>query len=355
MHSRSVAKKRDGFHNRAVAERARRFSSSPRPARAAIADPARIQDLFLARLEELERRVASELVRPIPARGPLAALAADLGKEGLRLASHAATRLLRPDELVSAIGLAMAARPCDVFGIDRSAVTAVRELLPPLARLWLGIDRAPLPALPAGGVLLTFNRSAWPLPVEAVALWLAIASHLGDGRLVCALWEPWTLELPVLGTALGRIGIFAASRENARVLLERGAVVVAFPEGRAAREKTYERRYRLSRFEDEFLIGAAIDAGAAVVPGAVVGNEESFPVVGGAAGWPITPTFPLAGPLGLLPLPLRWRVKVGPPVEYPTDGDSRDHTTGVADAVRARTQAMLGELLAGRRPAGDGD
>ena len=234
MHRRCVAKKTGGFHNRSVPERARRLSSDSARRRAKISDPARIQDLFLARLDELERRVAAELVRPVPARGPLAALAGDLGREGLRLAAYAATRLLRPGDLVSALGLALAARPCDVFGIDRSLVTTVRELLPPLARLWLGIDRTPLPELPSGGVLVTFNRSAWPLPVEAVALWLAIGSRLGDERLVCALWEPWTLELPLAGTALGRIGIFAASRENVRLLLERGAVVVAFPEGRAA-------------------------------------------------------------------------------------------------------------------------
>ncbi len=354
MHRRCVAKKTGGFHNRSVPERARRLSSDSARRRARISDPARIQDLFLARLDELERRVAAELVRPVPARGPLAALAGDLGREGLRLAAYAATRLLRPGDLVSALGLALAARPCDVFGIDRSLVTTVRELLPPLARLWLGIDRTPLPELPSGGVLVTFNRSAWPLPVEAVALWLAIGSRLGDERLVCALWEPWTLELPLAGTALGRIGIFAASRENVRLLLERGAVVVAFPEGRAAREKTYERRYRLTRFEDDFLISAAIETGATILPGAVAGNEESFPVVGTTGGWPITPVFPLAGLLGTVPLPLRWRVKVGAAVEYPAGDEACDHAAGVADAVRARMQAMLGELLATRRRSESG-
>jgi len=318
-------------------------------------DPSRIQDLFLTRLEDLEKRVTSELTRPVQASGPLQEFALDVVRESWRLGTRAAGRVLRPRKLVTSVALALGASPTDDLGVDRRLAAATREVLRPLARVWLRTEAETTEALPAhGGVLVTLNRSAWPLPAEALVLWSVLAGQAGGRRDVYVLWDPEMLATPYLGDTLQRIGVVAATPENARLLLERGALVIGFPEGMAAREKTYERRYRLERFEDRYLVAAAHAAGARIVPGAVVGSEESYPVLGHLGNLPITPVFPLTGLFGLLPLPLRWRIRLAAPVEYARDrhdGHERgagSEPHGLDDAVRARMQAMLGELIAER-------
>jgi 1-acyl-sn-glycerol-3-phosphate acyltransferase len=309
-----------------------------------------LSDIFLARLADLERRVERELDRPVAAGGPVAELALDLAREAWRAGTSlagAASSLAGGRSLLASL---LAGPPLDELGIDAELSATFREVLRPLARTWLGFREeksAPLPD--KGGVLVLLNRSPWPLPVEALVLWSFLCDgRVGDRRMV-VLWDDDLPDLPWIGDFLRRIGLAGATPENARVLLERGAVVLAFPEGRAARLRTYERRYRLARFDAKGVIGAAIEAGARIVPGAVVGCEESFPVLGRIAGLPVTAQFPLLGALGLLPVPVAWTLRLGAPVEYASADDEAPPIDAIADAVRARMQALVGELLARRQ------
>jgi len=317
--------------------------------RASGAGPGTLSDIFLARLGDLERRVQAELGRPATGGGPLAQLALDVAREawraGSRLVESASSATGRRELLASWA----AGAPVDELGLDANLAETLREILRPLARRWLSMKEAGSAALPdKGGVLVLLNRSAWPLPVEALVLW----SFLCDGRIgsrrMVVLWDEDLPELPWLSDFFRRVGLLGATGDNAFALLERGAVVLAFPEGAAARDKTYDRRYRLSRFGARDLIAAALEAGARIVPGAVVGNEESYPVLGRVAGLALTPQFPLLGLLGILPLPVAWTVKLGPAVEYTSTDDELPPVDAIADAVRARMQALTGELLSRR-------
>ncbi len=307
-------------------------------------DPSRIQDLFLARLAQLEERVAEELARPAEASSPLQEFLLDASREAWTAVRAVGSVVSEPRGFLRRLALAVSARPSDELGVDAEAADSVRELLRPLMRMWLGFAHAEGAPLAAdGGVLVLVNRGAWPLPAEPLAVWTVLSEHAA-GRPIHALWDERYLELPLLGDWLSRIGFASPSEDNCRALLERGRIVIGFPEGRAALSKTYDRRYRLARFSDTGMIAAAIDAGAAIVPAALIGNEESFPVLGNAAGFPVTAQFPALGAAGLLPLPLAWRLKLGTAVEYPHDGDP----AALADAVQARVQAMLAEMLAAR-------
>lgn len=309
-------------------------------------DPSRIQDLFLSRLDELEARVAEELARPAEAASPVQQFALDVGHElwmAVRSFGRAASE---PGGLLRRFALLAAAAPNDELGVDGNLAETVREVVKPFARMWLGLAHSQGSPLPAeGGVLVLANRSAWPWPVEALVLWSILAEH-SAGRRVHVLWDRRYLEGPFVGDAYSRIGFASADLDSCATLLERGCVVLAFPEGRAALAKTYEQRYRLVRFSDAHLIQAALDTDAAIVPAAVLGPEESYATLGALAGLPLTPQFPLLGLAGMLPLPLRWRFRLGATVEYARlqSGD----TGGLADAVRGRIQAMLGGLLSSR-------
>jgi hypothetical protein len=63
---------------------------------------------------------------------------------------------------------------------------------------------------------------------------------------------------------------------------------------------------------------------------------------------PITPTFPLFGLLGLLPVPTKWTIKVGAPIEVPPAAE-REDTLEVAETVRRRIDRMIADLLIERR------
>ncbi len=69
--------------------------------------------------------------------------------------------------------------------------------------------------------------------------------------------------------------------------------------------------------------------------------------------FPLTPTFPWLGPLGLVPLPSKWLIEFGEPI--PTDGyppDAADDPMLVfelTDRVRETIQETLYRLLVQRR------
>ena len=120
--------------------------------------------------------------------------------------------------------------------------------------------------------------------------------------------------------ALARVGGVRACRENADRLLRTGHSIVAFPEGVKGAAKVFRERYRLQRFGRGGVVRAAIEAGVPLIPVGVVGAEEAHPVLfksqiaGRALGLPfvpVTPTFPLFGPVGALPLPTKWVISFG--------------------------------------------
>ena len=308
-----------------------------------------VSDIFLARLAALEERVGRELDGTAPSLGPAGEYALSMARLGWRAASNMASTASTPAGRRELLAAWTAGAAVDELGFDAALAEGVREILRPLCRRWLGLEDSRSRPLPErGGVLILLNRSAWPLPVEALVLW----SYLGDGRLggrsLAVLWDSDLPELPYLSDLLRRIGVVAATRANAAALLERGAVVVGFPEGVAARAKTYDRRYRLARFDGRDLVSAAIQTAARIVPGAIIGNEDSYPLLGSIGSIPVTAQFPLLGALGVLPLPVRWSLRIGPALEY---GDAVDEGPGfdaILDAVRARMQASLGEMLGER-------
>ena len=130
-----------------------------------------------------------------------------------------------------------------------------------------------------------------------------------------------------------------------------------FPEGLRGVGKLYRERYRLSNFGRGGFVRLARQARVPIVPVAIVGAEEIHPVLGrmtrlakplGLPYIPITPTFPLLGPLGLLPVPTKWSIHIGPPIPVP-QGDSAAETLEVAETVRRRIDQMIADLLVQRR------
>jgi 1-acyl-sn-glycerol-3-phosphate acyltransferase len=137
--------------------------------------------------------------------------------------------------------------------------------------------------------------------------------------------------------------------------------VGVFPEGFKGVGKPYRERYRLQRFGRGGFVSAALRTGAPIIPVAIVGAEEIYPIIGsikplakilGLPYLPVTPLFPWLGPLGMLPLPSKWLIEFGEPIpttQYHGEADDPIVVFNLADQVRETIQHTLHALLQ-RRP-----
>jgi 1-acyl-sn-glycerol-3-phosphate acyltransferase len=253
----------------------------------------------------------------------------------------------------------------DEFGFDPEFNT---RLLIPLARLlyqqWFRVETRGLAHVPgAGGALVVANHSG-VLPFDAIMLQTGLHDEHPQHRDLRLLGADLVYELPVLAYLARRAGHTAASPANADRLLRDGELVGVFPEGFKGIGKPFSDRYQLRRFGRGGFAAAALRAGVPIIPCAIVGAEEIYPMVGNARPlarllglpyFPITPLFPWFGPLGAVPLPSKWIIDFGAPVDtsgYPADAWRDPAVVAELTAtVRGRIQAALDELLVERGPA----
>jgi 1-acyl-sn-glycerol-3-phosphate acyltransferase len=229
-------------------------------------------------------------------------------------------------------------------------------------RYWFRAEVEGIENVPAsGGALLVSNHSG-ALPPDATMLAKAIREEHPHPRPLNITVEHFFKGYPGFSALLPKIGCVAAHPANVhRLLYDEEQLVLVFPEGRKGTEKLYKDRYRLRRFGRGGFVEAAMRARAPIVPACVVGAEESAPVfaqvgllkrVTGLLYFPITPTFPHFGFLGMLGyLPAKFKLRFLEPIEF-GPGDSHEDKAlvqTVAHEVRARIQENLWDMLAKRK------
>jgi 1-acyl-sn-glycerol-3-phosphate acyltransferase len=249
----------------------------------------------------------------------------------------------------------VARRAPDEFGLDpefRARALPLFRLL--YEKYWRVEARGARNVPRTGPVVLVSNHSgALPFDATMIACALEEARHPRPARF---LYDRFVDNLPWVPEFYRKAGGVAASRENAARLLAKGELVGLFPEGVAGLSKLYSERYVLQPFSGG-CVRLALRFGAPIVPVAVVGAEEIYPLVGrlqaigqyfGAPYLPVTPFFPLLGPLGLIPLPSKWRIRFGKPIVLDHGPPERMDGTAIralAEQVRRRVQGMVRGLL----------
>ncbi|TDD82891.1 acyltransferase family protein [Actinomadura darangshiensis] len=250
----------------------------------------------------------------------------------------------------------------DEFGFDPEFNSMV---LLPLARAlyehWFRVEIEGLENIPEGGALLVANHSG-TIPLDA--LMLSVALHDHADRQVRLLGADLVYQIPLLGHLSRKAGHTLACKEDAARLLAKGELVGVFPEGFKGVGKPFAERYKLQRFGRGGFVGTALRGGVPIVPCAIVGAEEIYPKIAdlrplarllGLPYFPVTPTFPLLGPAGLVPLPSKWVIRFGEPMtldDYGADtADDPMTVFEITDHVRENIQQMLYETLLHRGPA----
>ncbi len=250
----------------------------------------------------------------------------------------------------------------DEFGFDPQFTESFLPLFQALYRDYWRIETTGVQHVPATGRALLVSNHAGVLPWDGTMIKTALFTEHPHPRHVRALVASTFMGMPMLSWFLRRTGQTVGHPDDTRRLLERDELVLVFPEGVRGTGKNFRERYRLRRFGRGGFVATAIRARASIIPISVVGSEEIYPMVSdmqavakilGVPYFPITPFWPWLGPLGMIPLPSKWRIQFHARVhveEHSVEAADDQHLVmALADEVRETIQQGIYENLKLRR------
>jgi 1-acyl-sn-glycerol-3-phosphate acyltransferase len=252
--------------------------------------------------------------------------------------------------------------PVDAFGFDKELTEkALVPLARPLYERWFRVEVSGVDHLPLEGAGLVVANHSGTIPVDAVMTQLAIYEEHPKRRHLRCLGADLVFEIPLLGELARKAGATLACREDVEALLAADQLVGVWPEGYKGSGKKWQDRYKLQRFGRGGFVSTAVRAQVPIVPCAIVGAEEIYPIIADMPAlarmmrlpyFPITLTFPWLGLLGLIPLPSKWLIEFGEPIRTdryaPDDADDPVLVFELSDHVRSTIQRNV-DALRGRR------
>ena len=261
------------------------------------------------------------------------------------------------DERMLRIPTKLNAYGYDAWGFHPDVARRALLVCALLYRLWFRVETRGIGNLVPGRVLLIGNH-AGQVALDAAMIGTATFLEAEPPRIVRGMGEFWLPTVPFVNELMVRTGSVVGTRKNCIDLLENEEAVIAFPEGIRGMNKLIWERYRLQEFGHGFM-RLALETDTPIVPVAVVGSEEQAPSIANLRGlgrmlgmpaFPITLTWPWCGLLGMVPLPVKYRIYFGEPMRFsgnPTDED--EVIAEKVEQVRSRIADMLAAGLAARR------
>jgi 1-acyl-sn-glycerol-3-phosphate acyltransferase len=250
----------------------------------------------------------------------------------------------------------------DDFGFDSQWTESFLMAFKVLYRDYWRVETTGVEHVPASGRALLVSNHGGVLPWDGTMIKTAVFVEHPHPRHVRALVASQFMGMPALSWFLRRTGQAVGHPDDTRRLLERDELVLVFPEGTRGTGKAFQDRYRLRRFGRGGFVSTAIRSRAPIIPISVVGSEEIYPMLGdlrpvarlfGLPYFPVTPFWPWLGPLGMIPLPSKWRIQFHPPVEVadllPSAADDQHLVMALADEVRDVIQRGIYDNLKLRR------
>jgi 1-acyl-sn-glycerol-3-phosphate acyltransferase len=274
-----------------------------------------------------------------------------------------------PDRLIAAAGFPQqrtdGSDQRDEFGFDPDFnASVVMPMARVLYRDWFRVKMRGLENVPDSGAALVVANHAGVLPIDMIMVQAGLYYEHRRHRNLRLLAADLIYEVPLLAELARKSGHTLASRGQAARLLAAGELVGVCPEGFKGTGKPFHERYKLRRFGRGGFAVSAIRAGVPIIPCAIVGAEEIYPMIGNARWlarllglpyFPLTPFFPWLGPVGMIPLPSDWIITFGEPVPAGHYGaaaaDDPVVVAELADRVRDIIQRMVDDLVVERGPA----
>ncbi len=245
----------------------------------------------------------------------------------------------------SSAGLSSRSTEVDRWGKDASLSASLRPLGQLLYEKYWRVRVEGAELLPTGPFIIVANH-AGALPLDGPVLHLALQRERPDLPQSRWLLEDQVFHAPFVGVLANRLGAVRANPENAMRLLEEGRPVMVFPEGFHGLAKPFSERYQLRRFGRGGYVKIALRAGVPIVPAAIIGGEESMPLLGKIPGGLFGVEYL---PLTLPPLPARWHIRFAAPISLEGAPSEPDHDLAWVErknlAVRDQIEGMLTDLL----------
>jgi 1-acyl-sn-glycerol-3-phosphate acyltransferase len=244
--------------------------------------------------------------------------------------------------------------PYDRFGFSPDAMRSALPWFLALYRYYFRVRSTGHENIPSEGPAILAGNHGGLLPFDAAMGVVDLLMHTDPPRLGRTIIDRWAGQLPWINIFYARVGQVIGTRENFAALLDEGQLVMVFPEGMDGARKPVTQRYRLQHFRVGF-VEQALRAQAPIIPVAFIGSDDQTPILYdlkplarrfGLPAVPITPTFPLMGPLGLLPYPVSYKIVYGEPLCFherfgPDGADDVRLVRYLANQVRRTVQVLV--------------
>lgn len=251
----------------------------------------------------------------------------------------------------------------DVFGTTAEATGNAYALAYWLHRYYFRVHSQGHEHIPQEGAGVVVGNHSGVLPFDGIMVSADVFARMHPPRLVRFMVDFFVYRMPFLGTLFRSLGQVPGTRRNFDGLIEEGHLVGIFPEGADALGKPMDQRYELFPFSHGH-VELAARHGAPVIPFGVVGAEEQQTVIANLEPLaralnlpfiPITRTFPLLGPAGLLPKPVRYFISYGEALDIdPAVLESIEVRGREVERVREAVSEQIRRGLETRKQAGEG-
>jgi 1-acyl-sn-glycerol-3-phosphate acyltransferase len=236
----------------------------------------------------------------------------------------------------------------DVFGLHLPAVTEAAHAARLLYEHYFRVTSTGNEQVPDVGRAILIANHGGVLPIDAALLFVDVVRK--TPRIPRLIADHFVPKLPLFSTLFARVGVVSGTRANVRHLLEHDELLAIFPEGVTGPAKRFKDRYRIQSWRVGFA-ELAIRYRAPVIPVAIVGAEESWPLaakldlhVFGAPYLPI--------PATPLPLPAHVHIRYGAPLVLGTaagDADDPHLVEAAAALARERLEILVDDVRTARR------
>ncbi|MBI3951906.1 MAG: acyltransferase family protein [Acidobacteria bacterium] len=250
----------------------------------------------------------------------------------------------------------------DEFGYDQEFEDKMRPLVEFLFYNWWRVEMNGVEHIPKTGRALLVSNHSGTLPFDGAMIKFGVRELHPKHRIARVLMHDMFNSLPILGPIMSKVGAVRACQENGERLLRAGHVTMVFPEGAKGTGKYFKNRYKLERFGRGGFVQLAARTSSPVIPIAVVGAEEIYPLLENSTViarllnvpyFPLTPTFPWLGLLGFIPLPSKWYIDIGEPITFDhlSAKDLEDDflMDNLGNEVRQQIQNTINDRLKRRR------
>ncbi|MBU4484626.1 acyltransferase family protein [bacterium] len=242
----------------------------------------------------------------------------------------------------------------DEFGLNPHLIDKLLPILQFLYHQYWRVEIDGIKNIPNSGKGMIVANHSGTIPWDAAMVSMALFNEHPKKRKVRFLVENFAFNIPILGNIMHQVGGIKASRENATMLLNKNSLINIFPEGVKGIGKLYKDRYKLQRFARGGYIRIAIKTRAPIIPCAIIGAEEIHPIFKkseklansiGVPYIPFTSTFPWLGPLGIIPLPSKWKICFGKPIKFNDYPKSSAEDDKLIEKLNCKVQLSIKKMI----------